>query len=165
MGPKSRLTERVKMLKMITSDLKGNHTYCKPECRGKCHSFKLFHLHHIHCRVWARVGPFPAPVLYCSLSSAGITSDCFLYPTMKLGVSSHRLWLWQQCNIQTEIHFWIVAPFHVPLWFFVGIVTLGHSQLFLLSDAECESQGLPLLYFWEAAATVLLLKPVCCHCW
>lgn len=83
---------------MITSDLKGNHTYCKPKCKSKCQSFKLFHLHHSHCWVWAEESvsaPFPAPVFFCSLSSAIITSNYFHCPTLTLGLSRQYLWLWQ----------------------------------------------------------------------
>ena len=54
-GPKRGRQKESCSKKMITSDLKGNHTYCKPKCKSKCHPFMLFHLHHftaecgLHC--------------------------------------------------------------------------------------------------------------------
>lgn len=112
---------------MISSDLKGNHTYCKPKCKTKCQPFMLFHLHHIYCnRMCAgetqNVGSslyFPA-LNYVSAShhtAASLPAQHFsrLYSTLPFVMTG----FWQNSNTQTEMGFWMRAPF--VLYFVVNM--------------------------------------------
>lgn len=65
--------------KMITSDLKGNHTYCKPKCKSKCHPFMLFHLHHFT----AKCGLHTHALCVCVCVWAG--------PSLRSIISRHRI--------------------------------------------------------------------------
>lgn len=143
---------------MIASDLKGNHTYCKPKCRSKCQPFMLFHLHHIHCRMWAEEKQVSVPPYVCvSLRFIISQHRTFLLPSHRNTSAAFRrhhlqwwcrffpFFFWQSDNTQTEIHFWIMAPLCLfcsqPVCFAVCKVSRQWvTQLFLCNDAECDSE-------------------------
>lgn len=166
---------------MITSDLKGNHTYCKAKCKSKCQPFMLFHLHHIHC-CWMWAGetvcwPLPVFVLFFSLSSVNITSNYIqcntkTFQTQSYSIAHFFLW-WQGFDWMTTLKLKSVFElWHLCalLWGNVCFTVCTVSSQWVTHTLFCVGWCWRVVSESERFGITVLLKRgwdnlKCCNCW